>query len=245
VKSVEEIYLGSFLQGLDDLLRRAGLDGEGAAPTRALLERTACPYQVDDLLDPPPEIPPREGEAPTRARIAAVAAAYIASDPPAEQSIRDAIRRLPWAYEVPDLAGALLRVLARRGDLTLPEPVPGREVVIVDSDTRAAGILWLRFVSEGTAVRVFADGASALDYLQQGGAGLVISEVDLPALSGLDLCAALRADPQTGRLKFFFVSREADPQVIMRGLSSGADDYLIKPVNVELLLIKAKRALAV
>jgi DNA-binding response OmpR family regulator len=241
-RMVEEIYLGTYLQGTEDLFRSFGFGQSGENPLQELLTRTGTPYRLEDFLNPVPEEPPREGAASIQIRIAAAAASYLSSGLGPGQAANEVLRRLPWCLESPDLAGVLLRTLARRGDVLLPEVPAGQEVVLVDSDRQAAEMLWLRFVSDGTAVRIFPDARAALEHLATQGAALVISEVDLPGLNGIELCAALKSQPRTAGTKFFFVSREADPQVILRGLSAGADDYLIKPVHVELLLIKARRA---
>jgi DNA-binding response OmpR family regulator len=241
-KMVEEIYLGTYLLGTEDLFRSFGFGQSGETPLQELLTRTGTPYRLEDFLGPIPDAPPKEGAASIRIRIAAAAGSYLATGLGAGHGANEVVRRLPWCSDSPELAGVLLRTLARRGDVLLPEVPPGQEVVLVDGDGHAAELLWLRFMSDGTAVRLFHDGSSALEHLQRHGASLVISEVDLPGLGGIELCAALKSQPQTAGLKFFFVSREADPQVIMRGLSAGADDYLIKPVHVELLLIKVRRA---
>jgi CheY-like chemotaxis protein len=243
-KDQEEIYLGTYLCDLDGLLEHAGFSEDGHNPTEALLLRAQCPYDLREFLGGALAARSlRDTPATLRQRIAWVAAAYIENAPASGMGVRDTLQRIPWAYDVPDLAVALLRALARRGELLLPEPAKGTEVIVVDPDTHAGGVLGLRFMADGAPVRVFADGAAAFCHLRDRGAALVISEVRLPGISGLDLCQAVKDDPGISPVSFFFLSAEADPTVISKALETGAEDYFVKPVNVELLLVKAKRAI--
>jgi DNA-binding response OmpR family regulator len=240
-RGIDETFLASYIAGLQPVCQRLGFGKDGTNALEAMLRAAGCPFEVPDLLAPVPAVPPPEGRAAARVRVAACAAS-VAEVAGQGLDVRELLERLGWAAESPDLAMAALRTLARRGEIVLPSG-EGREVALIDTDARAAGEVWLRFVSDGYTARLFHDGNAALAHLSQHPAALVVTEVDLPGTSGIDLATALKSHPKMRGAHIFFLSREADPQVIMRGLQTGADDYLIKPANLDLLLIKAKRVL--
>ena len=239
---LSELHFASYVAGLGPAATRLGFLQSGPNPVEAMLLAAECPFDIAEVLAPVPAMPPAEGRASLRIRVASCAA-RVAELAGAGLSVRELLDHLGFAAESPDLAMAAMRVLARRGQLALPQGADGGEVVIVDTDARVAGELWTRFIGEGFSARLFHDGSGALAYMVQRPPALVIVEVDLPGLSGLDLVHAIKGNPVTRDAKVFFLSREADPQVILKGLSAGAEDYLIKPANFDLLLIKARRML--
>jgi CheY-like chemotaxis protein len=64
---------------------------------------------------------------------------------------------------------------------------------------------------------------------------LIISEVNLPDQSGFDMIQKIRQDPETDDIPFIFLSKSDDSNNVNRGFHLGAEDYLIKPVKVEVL----------
>ena len=238
---VDELFLHSYLAGAAPYAARAGFAQGSENPLEAMLRQAGCPYDLAELLAPVPPAPPPEDRATLRLRIVACAAS-LAELAGQGLGARELLERTGWAAESPDLALAGLRVLARRGELVMPGG-EGREIIVVDTDVRHAGALWMRFIGEGFGARFFHDGEEALQYMLRRPAALVVSEVELPGKNGVDLCAALKSNPSTRDAKLFFLSREADPAVIMRGLAAGAEDYLIKPANLDLLVIKVRRVL--
>jgi light-regulated signal transduction histidine kinase (bacteriophytochrome) len=87
------------------------------------------------------------------------------------------------------------------------------------------------------------NGLEALRIARQNKPDLVLLDINMPGMSGLDVCRQLRADPDTERLPVIFVSasRLADPDVV-EGLDAGADNYLREPVDPS-VLVAAVRAL--
>ena len=104
-------------------------------------------------------------------------------------------------------------------------------VLIVDDDADHRELLELTLVRHGYDVVQAADATSARVVLAAGGVDAALFDVRMPSMSGIDLCAELRADPRTADLAIMFVSAEARDDRIRAGLAAGADDYLIKPFH--------------
>ncbi|MEW5883727.1 MAG: response regulator [Armatimonadota bacterium] len=83
----------------------------------------------------------------------------------------------------------------------------------------------------------------ALGKLNEENFHAVLLDWDLPGLSGLDLLKAIRAHPRTKAIPVFIVSGRTRTEDQVRALSAGADDYLTKPFEVEILLARLRRLL--
>jgi len=83
---------------------------------------------------------------------------------------------------------------------------------------------------EGHRVLTAADGPSGLATARAAQPDLVICDIMLPGLDGLEILAALRASPATAAMPFIFLTAKGDAPDIRAGMSLGADDYLPKPV---------------
>ncbi|MCE9615819.1 MAG: response regulator [Lentisphaerae bacterium] len=110
-----------------------------------------------------------------------------------------------------------------------------------DSPTQAAAVYRI-LEDAGFHVRVATDGACALDVARATTPDLVISDVVMPELGGLGLCAALKSDPALQRVPVILLTSRDETLDVIQGLQSRADRYLIKPPDPE-QLIDATRAL--
>ena len=87
---------------------------------------------------------------------------------------------------------------------------------------------------------IAASGSEALKLAQQVDISLVLTDLNLPGMSGIDLRSRLKADPRTRQLRCIAFSADALPQQIERALAQGFDDYWTKPLDVEVLVAKLK-----
>lgn len=83
---------------------------------------------------------------------------------------------------------------------------------------------------EGHEVLSAATGPEGLRLARETRPELVLCDLMLPGMDGLEILANLRADPETAALPFIFLTARGDPPDIRAGMNSGADDYLPKPV---------------
>lgn len=111
-----------------------------------------------------------------------------------------------------------------------------RQLLLIEDDARIADFLRRGLGAEGYVVEVAATGPDGLARARAGEAGLIILDLMLPGLGGLDLCQTLRAEGHhVGILMLTALDSTADK---VRGLRLGADDYLVKPFDFEELLAR-------
>jgi PAS domain S-box-containing protein len=115
-------------------------------------------------------------------------------------------------------------------------------VLIVDDDQRVLELLVDLLELEGYEVTGAADGAEGIDLAHSFAPDVVISDVVMPRVGGLELCRRLKHDPQTASIPVLLISgiRKADEAGI-EGLHAGADDYVDLPFRNEELLVKVAR----
>jgi len=119
------------------------------------------------------------------------------------------------------------------------EPV-GETLVLVEDHPELAAYLADR-LREWLPVTVFGDAESALEALPGMGAGLLVCDVVLPEMTGLDLCRRVRAEPRLAPLPVVLISARATGPDQRAGLEAGADAYLVKPFGFEQLLATIRR----
>ncbi|MEF3306490.1 response regulator transcription factor [Paenibacillus sp. GYB003] len=110
-------------------------------------------------------------------------------------------------------------------------------ILIVDDDRAIAGLIEIYLVNEGYEVVKAFDGAEALERLARKDIRLVILDVMMPGLDGLEVCRQIRAD-QT--VPILMLSAKAEDMDKIMGLMTGADDYLTKPFNPLELLARVR-----
>jgi two-component system response regulator MprA len=120
------------------------------------------------------------------------------------------------------------------------KPVP--RVLVVDDDERIAAAVRRALVYDGYSVDVAADGLAALAQVRDEPPDLVILDVMLPGVDGLEVCRRLRADSAADLPILMLTARDATIDRV-RGLDMGADDYLVKPFAYEELLARVRALL--
>jgi len=113
-------------------------------------------------------------------------------------------------------------------------------VLVVDDDSHIAASLRRALIYEGYAVDVAPDGAMALNRARERMPDLVVLDVMLPGMSGVEVCERLRAAGDVPILMLTAKDATADRVI---GLDSGADDYLVKPFAYEELMARIRALL--
>jgi DNA-binding response OmpR family regulator len=104
-------------------------------------------------------------------------------------------------------------------------------VLIVDDEPNIVALV--RITLEAGRVRVLEayDGASALARAVADRPDLVLLDVDLPDVSGLEICRRLRAEPDLADMRIVMLTAAAQQDDVARGLAAGADQYFTKPFS--------------
>lgn len=115
-------------------------------------------------------------------------------------------------------------------------PVTDRVVLVVDDDEDIRVLFSAILRRAGYRPRLASSGRQALEQADEQVPDLVISDVSMPGLSGLEMCRALKAEPRTAATAVLLVSALSGAQDRAAGLQAGADDYLTKPIRPAVLL---------
>jgi DNA-binding response OmpR family regulator len=114
------------------------------------------------------------------------------------------------------------------------------KVLVVDDDIELLGLIGFALRQAGYLVIDATDGAAALDLFAREQPDLVILDVNLPVLSGFEVCRRIRAEAATPIMMLTVRNSEEDQ---VRGLDGGADDYLTKPFSPRTLLARVRALL--
>ena len=114
----------------------------------------------------------------------------------------------------------------------------GEKILVVDDEPQVRKLLETFLVRSGFSVRIAEDGLQALEQLREELADLVITDVTMPNLNGLELTRRLRASHKTARIPILMLSALKQEQDVLAGYAQGADDYVGKPI--ELTILRAK-----
>jgi two-component system response regulator MtrA len=115
-------------------------------------------------------------------------------------------------------------------------------VLVVEDDLAIRNLLWIMLDQRRYRVSTVADGRAALEVAGTG-FDLVLLDLGLPGLNGLEVCRQLRARPETARLPIVMLTGRDDPRGVRDGLAAGADDFLTKPFNLVQLMATVERVL--
>jgi two-component system, OmpR family, phosphate regulon response regulator PhoB len=120
--------------------------------------------------------------------------------------------------------------------------VPARILIIEDEEPLTL-LLRYNLESEGYFVESVGRGDEGETRLRESVPDLVILDWMLPGLSGIELCRRLRTRPETERLPVIMLTARGDETERVRGLATGADDYVVKPFSVPELLARVRALL--
>lgn len=115
-----------------------------------------------------------------------------------------------------------------------------RQVLVVDDEARILEVVQYALEREGYRVSSVDDGSKAVDALARGAFDLVVLDVMLPGLDGLEVCRRVRA---TSKVPILFLSARSDEIDRVLGLELGGDDYLVKPFSPRELVARVKAVL--
>lgn len=113
-------------------------------------------------------------------------------------------------------------------------------IALVDDDENILTSISMALESEGHTVKTFEDGAAALDYINATPPDLIVSDIKMPTMDGMELLRQVR---QTSNLPLIFLTSKDEEIDEVLGLTMGADDYVKKPFSQRLLMQRVKTLL--
>ncbi|MBL7133561.1 MAG: diguanylate cyclase [Phycisphaerae bacterium] len=117
------------------------------------------------------------------------------------------------------------------------------KVLIVDDSAHALAIAKARLTQEGLEVVCADSGQTGLEAAAREKPDLILLDIDMPGLSGFDVCRKLKADPQLRTIPVIFLTAVAGAEQKVRGLDLGATDYVTKPFDAFELRARVRAAL--
>ena len=112
-----------------------------------------------------------------------------------------------------------------------------RRILVVDDEPQITRVLRTSLSSQGYDIRIANDGETALEILKDWAADLVITDLSMPTMDGLELCRRLRAKSQ---VPIVVLSVKGEERTKVRALDAGADDYVTKPFGMNELLARVR-----
>lgn len=118
-----------------------------------------------------------------------------------------------------------------------------RRLLIVEDDFDVSNMLRIYFESQGYETVVAATGGEALEVCRRALPNLVILDIVLPDIDGYEVCRQLRGSLRTSHIPIIFLTQKDERSSEIAGLELGADDYITKPFDLQLLLLRVEGAL--
>ena len=117
------------------------------------------------------------------------------------------------------------------------------KILVVDDDADAVRLTSYALELEGYETLTAENGASALEAVDRDPPSLVILDVMMPDMSGIEVCQRLRSNPRTQHMPIIMLSAKGKAQDKVTGLKAGADDYVAKPTDPAELIARVERML--
>ena len=116
----------------------------------------------------------------------------------------------------------------------MPDPT---RILVVDDETQITRVLRTSLSSHGYDIRVANDGETALEIMKDWSPDLVITDLAMPNMDGLELCRRVRAKSE---IPILVLSVRGEERTKVKALDAGADDYITKPFGIEELLARVR-----
>ncbi|MET1053352.1 MAG: MtrAB system response regulator MtrA [Mycetocola sp.] len=113
-------------------------------------------------------------------------------------------------------------------------------ILVVDDDTALAEMIGIVLRTEGFEPSFCADGSGAVDAFHESRPDLVLLDLMLPGIDGIEVCTRIRAE---SGVPIIMLTAKTDTADVVKGLESGADDYMVKPFNPKELVARIRTRL--
>lgn len=117
------------------------------------------------------------------------------------------------------------------------------KVLVVDDEESILELLDYNLSKNGYAVVCVSSGEDCLSATREHQPSIILLDLMLPGVDGLDVCKILKSDPQTRSIPIIMVSAKGEEADVVIGLELGADDYITKPFSIRVLLARVKAVL--
>ncbi|HNH92901.1 response regulator, partial [Accumulibacter sp.] len=165
------------------------------------------------------------------ARLRAYTDSIIVKTPQVDRRLLDNIER--FVREAPKASDR--RVAMESGEAA-GKRLSGRQILVVDDDPRNLFVVTAALEQNGALVRGAINGKQALAALEKGQVDLVVTDIMMPEMDGYQTIARIRGNPALADLPIIALTAKALPEDKEKALAAGANDYLSKPVDYDVLI---------
>jgi two-component system phosphate regulon response regulator PhoB len=123
------------------------------------------------------------------------------------------------------------------------KPMPKKSILLVDDEEDILELLRFNLMREGYAVTCAADGEKALSLAWTGMPDLIVLDLMLPDIEGLEVTRRLKDDSNTAHIPILMLTAKGEEADVVTGLELGADDYVTKPFSPRILLARIRAVL--
>jgi len=120
-----------------------------------------------------------------------------------------------------------------------------RKILVVDDDNAVRSTIGLMLEEEGYQVDKAMDGNDALAKIREGRPELILMDVEMPGLGGREVCRIIKGSKNFGFIPVILVTARQDLHTKVEGFEMGADDYIVKPINMMELSARVKSMLRI
>ncbi|MBW2450918.1 MAG: response regulator [Deltaproteobacteria bacterium] len=117
------------------------------------------------------------------------------------------------------------------------------KILVIEDDPSVCELLFSCLSKAGFLIEISHNGEDGLRSIEEIPPRLVILDLNLPGMNGLDVCRAMRRDPWMSKIPVLMLTGKAEEDDIVTGLEIGADDYMVKPFSPKLLVARVKALL--
>ena len=115
-----------------------------------------------------------------------------------------------------------------------------KRILIIEDDRSLAEVIGYNLEAQGFEIHISRDGMDGLQHAQLNTPDLIILDLMLPVIDGLEVCRRLRADINTEGVPILMLTAKSEETDQVVGFSVGADDYVTKPFSIKVLLERVK-----
>lgn len=116
-------------------------------------------------------------------------------------------------------------------------------VLVVDDDADIRDLITLRLEVAGHKVMQAADGDACMDAVRNGAPDLILLDIQMPRVNGIDVCRQLKSDPAFSTIPIMLLTARGQESDVHRGFEAGADDYIVNPFSLRELQTRLQRFL--
>jgi two-component system phosphate regulon response regulator PhoB len=120
------------------------------------------------------------------------------------------------------------------------ETAPGKKILIIEDERDVVDLLTLSLHKAGFRASTVADGAAGLQKARSEKPALIILDLMLPKMPGLEICKILKSDPATRHIPIMMLTAKAEEVDRIVGLEFGADDYVTKPFSPREVILRIR-----